>query len=102
MLTAGVLAWSKEGLSYWLVAEHVDGTTKDCRVSRGDADAVSAAIADPAQWRRAGPALDECFDASAAIARVSVQGRRSAIDWAKWPPAEVITVRMAGPSAVGN
>ena len=84
------------------MAEHADGTINECRVSRDAADTVSHAIADAAQWRGASSALEECFDASAAIARVSVQGRRNAIDWEKWPPAEVITVRVAGPSAIGN
>ena len=92
---------SKAGLAYWLIADRTDGKTNECRVSRTAADTISRAIADPALWRAATPVLDSCFDSSA-IARVAVQGRRASIDWSRQPPAEVITVPLAGPSAVGR
>jgi hypothetical protein len=92
---------AKAGLSYWLIADRIDGTTNECQISRSAADTISRAIADPAQWRGAAPVLDGCFHASA-IARVSLQGRRASIDWARRPPAEVIAVPLAGPSPVSH
>ena len=89
---------SKAGLSYWVIAEHADGTSEECRISRGAADTVSRAIAGSA-WKPAADVIGTCFGASAPILNVSVEGRRSAIDWAKWPPAEVVAVPLAGPVA---
>ena len=93
---------SKAGLSYWVIAEHADGTSEECRISRDAADTVSRAISGSAQWRPAADVIGTCFHASAAILNVSVQGRRSAIDWAKWPPAEVVAVPLAGPVALAS
>ena len=87
----------KAGLSYWIVAEHPDGTSQDCRISRAAADTMSRAIAGSEPWGSAADVIETCFDGSAPIVNVSLQGRRSAIDWQKWPPAEVVTVPMAGP-----
>lgn len=87
----------KAGLSYWLVGEHADGTSEDCRISRNAADAVSRAISGSEQWRSAADVIDTCFDGSAPIVNVALEGRRSAIDWNRWPPAEVVAVPMAGP-----
>lgn len=93
---------SKAGLSYWVVAEHPDGTSRDCRISRAAADTMSRAIAGGEAWRSAADVLNTCFDGSAAIVNVSLHGRRSAIDWQKWPPAEFVIVPMAGPVPVAS
>ena len=90
---------SKAGLSYWAIAEHPDGTNEECRISRAAADTVTRAMAGSTQWQPAADVIQTCFNTSVPILSVSVQGRRSAIDWAKWPPAEVVTVPLAGPVA---
>jgi len=94
---------SKAGLSYWVIAEHPDGTRDECRISRTAADTVSRAISGATQWKPAADVIETCgFDESVPILNVALQGRRSAIDWARWPPAEVVTVPMAGPVALAS
>jgi hypothetical protein len=87
----------KAGLSYWLIGTHADRTAEECRISRNAAEAVRDAIAGRTSWTPAADVIDTCFSSTPVVSTIAVQGRRQAIDWAKWPPAEVETIPMAGP-----
>lgn len=86
---------SKAGLTYWIVADFADGTREPCKVSRQDANAV--AQGDAVRPESVEHVLDRCFRSGRAIRAVSVEGRRPAIDWARWQLGEEMRVPFGGP-----
>ena len=84
----------KAGDEYWIVATDEARKTHQCRITRLEADGLSAA---GASARTAGMAADlvrRCFEPSIRIRAIAVEGNRVRVDWAQWRPGESARIRL--------
>jgi hypothetical protein len=84
----------KAGDEYWVVATDDGEKVHQCRITRAEADGLSA---DGTSSRAAGMAADlvrRCFEPSIRIRAIAVEGNRVQVDWARWRPGESARVRL--------
>lgn len=72
----------KAGQAYWIVGVDAAATPHRCRISRGEADAITGAAA--TEPRATGSWMRRCFDPSLDIRNVSLEATRVHIDWERW------------------
>ena len=89
---------AKSGVRYWIVASANDQQVGECLVNRSAAESVSRALVGNAASTASADVLERCFGEGAPVRTVTVEGRRSRIDWNRWPPEEIVRQPMAGPT----
>jgi hypothetical protein len=87
----------KAGSTYWIVASLDGGGVDECVVSRNTAESLSRALDGDVTSTPAVNVLEACFGTGTRVQTIAVEGRRSKVDWNKWPPGEVVHQPMAGP-----
>jgi hypothetical protein len=90
------------GMTYWVLATFADGRTGSCRVDRSDVERLSHAASASGEERASiDRLLARCMGSSDPVRRISLEGRRSVIDWDRWRPEGQTRVPLAGPIALG-
>jgi hypothetical protein len=88
----------QSGTTYWLVVLRNDGTTESCVIDRSAAMRLSELIHGAADREEAAAILDSCVGSVGQIAAVSIEGRRTLVDWRRWRLAGEATIPLAGPA----
>ena len=89
---------AKSGVRYWIVARLNDQKVGECLVNRAAAESVTRAPAGDGASTASATVLETCFGEGTPVRTVTVEGRRSRIDWNQWPPEEIVHLPMAGPA----
>jgi hypothetical protein len=90
------------GMTYWVLASFEDGTTGSCRVDGGDVDRLTRADSAAGEERASiDRLLARCLGSSNPLRQISLEGRRSVIDWDSWRVDGQTRMPIAGPIALG-
>jgi hypothetical protein len=84
----------KAGDEYWMVATDDAGKTHQCRITRVEADRLSATGASGPTTGLATDMVRRCFEPSIHVRAIAVEGNRVRVDWAQWRPGESARVRL--------
>lgn len=74
----------KAGQGYWMLATDEAGEPHECRITREDADLMARAASRSEDRPAALEVVQRCFEPSLHVRSLSLETRRTQVDWARW------------------